>query len=186
MTYYDNTQAPQKPQYQTKETSSFGGIVTQAPKQFDTSNGYGVSVNIVANYKTKTGDIEPYYVELTLFGSQADFARDFLEVGDGVTGVGEKQIRTYKDQQGVEKQSVRITVKSLNIPINKVADLIVRIVDSRVAKQPETQPVVEENATPQPQPQAPTQPTGFTQPAPAYKPQEEIPTLQIDSDDLPF
>ena len=139
---------------------------------------YGVSVNIVANYKTKTGDIEPYYVELALFGSQADFARDFLEVGDGVTGVGEKQIRTYKDQQGVEKQSVQITVKSLNIPINKVADLIVRIVDSRVAKQPETQPV----ATEAPQPQ----PTGFSQPAPVAEPQEEAPKLQIDSDDLPF
>lgn len=184
MTYYNNGNAPQKPQYEAKETAVFGGIVTQVPRTFETSNGYGVNVNIVTNYKAKSGEVKPLYSQLTLFGSQGDFALDFLEVGDGVTGVGEKSWNVWTDQEGKQRKDLRITVKSLNLPINKVADLVLRIVDSRVGNvQPETE-VTQEQQVPAPAPQAQPQ-----APAPTPSPQapvEEEPVLDITSDDLPF
>ncbi len=174
MTYYNNGNAPQKPQYESKETAIFGGIVTQPPRTFDTSNGYGVNVNIVTNYKAASGEVKPLYSQLTLFGSQGDFALDFLEVGDGVSGVGDKSWNVWTDNAGQQRRDLRITVKSLNIPINKVADLIVKIVDSRVggnAPQPEL-------AEPTPE-QAPTAP-------PTTSELFEEPVLDITNDDLPF
>lgn len=179
MTYYDNGNAPQKPQYQTKETAVFGGIVTQPPRTFETSNGYGVNVNIVTNYKAKSGEIKPLYTQLTLFGPQGDFALDFLEVGDGVTGVGEKSWNIWTDNQGQQRKDLRITVKSLNLPINKVADLIVRIVDSRAGTNSQPQP---EPTPPEPTPDQPQTPTAPTAP---QEPEDDL-TLDINSDDLPF
>lgn len=182
MTYYNNGNAPQKPQYEAKETAVFGGIVTQVPRTFETSNGYGVNVNIVTNYKAKSGEVKPLYSQLTLFGSQGDFALDFLEVGDGVTGVGEKSWNVWIDNQGQQRRDLRITVKSLNLPINKVADLIVKIVDSRVGSndQPQVEQTQSEKAPTQPQaPQTPVAPTAPQEPA------EDL-TLDINSDDLPF
>lgn len=176
MTYYNNGNAPQKPQYETKETAVFGGIVTQPPRTFETSNGYGVNVNIVTNYKAASGEVKPLYSQLTLFGSQGDFALDFLEVGDGVSGVGDKSWNVWTDNTGQQRRDLRITVKSLNIPINKVADLIVKIVDSRVGgNAPQPQP---ELADPTPEP-VPT-------PAPTTPEPVEEPVLDITSDDLPF
>lgn len=178
MTYYNSGNAPQKPQYEAKETAVFGGIVTQPPRTFETSNGYGVNVNIVTNYKTKTGEVKPLYSQLTLFGSQGDFALDFLEVGDGVTGVGEKSWNIWTDQQGQQRKDLRITVKSLNLPINKVADLMVRIIDSKLGASQEQPQVQPEQAPTVEQPAQPAQPV---QPV-----QEEEPILDISDDDLPF
>lgn len=171
---YRPTQAPAQPApQQPTKTVVFGGQVTKDPEL--RMNGDTPVINIDFAVNQLNG--ETHWGRATIWGTDAYIAQDFCRKGEMIAGVADFKV-TSREYNNQTYQNNEYNVKSLFLSTKD----ILAIVDSKIEAAVKPQPV----ATEAPQPQAPTQPTGFTQPAPADKPQEETPTLQIDSDDLPF
>jgi len=174
---YTSTQAPTQPTHEPTKTVVFGGTVTKEPELRTTQNGQPV-VNIDFAVNQLNG--ETHWGRATVWGTDAYIAADFCRKGDPIAGVADFKV-TSREYNGQTYQNNEYNVKSLFLSTKD----ILGIVDGKIKEA--LNPKVEvQDETKEPTVTAPAQPTGFTQPAPADKPQEETPTLQIDSDDLPF
>ena len=171
---YTSTTAPQAPQQEPTKTVVFGGRVTKDPELRMTPNNQPV-INVDFAVNQLNG--ETHWGRATIWGTDAYIAADFCKKGDMIAGVADFKV-TSREYNNQTYQNNEYNVKSLFLSTKD----ILAIVDSKIEAAVKPQPV----ATEAPQPQTPTQPTGFSQPAPVAEPQEEAPTLQIDSDDLPF
>ena len=172
---YTSTQAPQQPtQQQPTKTVVFGGRVTKDPELKTTQNGNPV-INVDFAVDQLNG--ETHWGRATIWGTDAYIAADFCRKGDTIAGVADFKVTT-REFEGKTYQNNEYNVQSLFLSTKDILAIVDRKIETAVKPQPV--------ATETPQPQAPTQPTGFSQPAPVDKPQEETPTLQIDSSDLPF
>ena len=94
---------------------------------------------------------------------------------DSTGGIAKKLADTNREQTPL------YNVKSLFLSTKDILGIVDGKIKEALNPKLEVQDEIKE-----PTVTAPAQPTGFTQPAPADKPREETPTLQIDSDYLPF
>ncbi len=176
---YTSTTAPQAPQQEPTKTVVFGGRVTKDPELRMTPNNQPV-INVDFAVNQLNG--ETHWGRATIWGTDAYIAADFCKKGDMIAGVADFKV-TSREHNGQTYQNNEYNVQSLFLSTKDILAIVDSKIDAAVKPQPQVAP------TPQPQPQAPAQPaqqpTGFTQPAPADKPQEEFPDLNL-GDDLPF
>ena len=175
------TYTGQQPAQTPKKAVPFTGRISQDIVVNTTQSGLKVT-NISIAIDQISGETQ--WAQATFWGSDAQIASDFLKKGDTLNATGLMYMKSFQRQDGTPGSSLQFDSCSLLLGASKVSELIVRIVESKIA-----------NLAPQAAPQGATQmveqaiaqpnvvQTQATPPAPA--PVEE-PILSINSDDLPF
>ena len=176
------TYTGQQPAQTPKKAVPFTGRISQDIVVNTTQSGLKVT-NISIAIDQISGETQ--WAQATFWGSDAQIASDFLKKGDTLNATGLMYMKSFQRQDGTPGSSLQFDSCSLLLGASKVSELIVRIVDSKIA-----------NLAPQAAPQGATQmveqaiaqpnvvQTQATPPAPVAPVEEPI--LSINSDDLPF
>ena len=90
-----------------------------------TQAGTKVVSNTIAvkrDFKNAQGEYESDFIPFVAWNSQADFLDKYANKGDKIELCGRWQVRTYQDQQGMNRQVNEVVAENLSILINKAKE----------------------------------------------------------------
>jgi len=127
---------------------------------------------------------ETMFIDFTVWGRSAEIANQYLKKGSKVLIEGRLTLEQWTDQNGQKRSKHSITVENLKM-LDRKSD------SEAYSGQPTAQPGYGEPAVPsygqqQPNYGVPSQPQNQQHAPVQQQPVQELPTIDIDEDDIPF
>jgi len=127
---------------------------------------------------------ETMFIDFTVWGRSAEIANQYLRKGSRVLIEGRLTLEQWTDQNGQKRSRHSITVENLKM-LDRKSDI------EQQSMQPAAQtgfgdPTVTNHGNQQPNYGTPPQQPYQNQATPVQQPAQELPTIDIDEDDIPF